>query len=310
MTWCQFFSLTCLLLVLWGAATLQGNPLTVPTLIVEAPDALENVANQTQELDLGRLVGIMHSIGIKDPGPPIRVLLLPDDSPSTRDVPPWVAGFFDSENDTVVVFPDRVGSYPYGSIERVLYHEITHVLVDRASENAEVPRWFNEGLAGLSEDSWGFQTQSRLAWHLLLGRPVTATQIEGMFRQGPQEVARAYTLADALVRNLIEQHGPFMPARIFSRMKQGESFETAFHTVSQITVTQHFSLFWANHAVWDRWIAFIGQPFTLWSFVTLLALVAIWRHRIRRLERRRKWDLEERTEEQTWENHRRSYRIH
>ena len=42
----------------------------------------------------------------------------------------------------------------------------------------------------------------------------------------------------------------------------------------------------------------------------MLALAAIWRHRRRRRAQRLQWELEERAEQQEWEDHRRRYRIH
>ena len=42
----------------------------------------------------------------------------------------------------------------------------------------------------------------------------------------------------------------------------------------------------------------------------LLALVAIWQHRRKRRARRDQWELEERAEEEAWEEHRRKYRVH
>lgn len=60
----------------------------------------------------------------------------------------------------------------------------------------------------------------------------------------------------------------------------------------------------------DWWFGVAGHPFVQWSLITLLALVAIWRHRRRRQERRLRWEMEETAERRDWEEHRRRYRVH
>ncbi len=120
-------------------------------------------------------------------------------------------------------------------------------------------------------------------------------------------MARAYVLADALVRHLLEDYGSAAPARILARMADGQTFAQALNTITGTSVRGVMGAFWQRHQVWESWISFLGQPFTVWSLITMLALAAIWRHRRRRFAQRLQW---EREEEQQWEDHRRRYRIH
>ncbi len=282
----------------------------LPVLEVDAPDSLAAVAARARGFDTRALASIMVLTGLADAGAPIRVRLVPEHAELARATPTWVAGFADASRDLVVLFPERIGSYPYGSLETVLHHEVAHVLTARAAGGRRVPRWFNEGLASAAERTWGLGARSRFAWEVVAGGRLTATQIEGLFAQGPREVARAYVLSDALVRDLLERHGPHAPARILSGMARGAPFEIALYAATGSSVDALVAAFWARHDLWKSWISFAGQPFVQWSLITLLALAAIWRHRQRRRERRLQWELEERAEEQAWEEHRRRYRVH
>ncbi len=68
------------------------------------------------------------------------------------------------------------------------------------------------------------------------------------------------------------------------------------------SLTQHAeTVYWQRPAAWELWVGFVSSPSTLWSVVTLLALIAIWRHRQKRKAQRRHWDEEE---AETWENDR------
>lgn len=298
------------------AAVLLGSPVplagqgAVPRLVVEAPDALAATAEQVRRFDQDRLRSIVTLTGLTAPGAPIRVLLVAEDMPIARDTPSWVGAFADASRSLIVLFPARIGSYPYGSLETVLHHEVAHVLASRAAGGGALPRWFNEGLAGATERTWGLETRSRFAWEMLAGRPVTPAELEGMFIEGPPHVARAYVLSDRLVRDLLEEHGADTAARILAAISRGAPFEVALYEVTGSSVDTVVRGFWRRHAVWESWVGVAGHPFTQWLLITSLALVAIWRHRRRRAARRRVWEMEERAEEQAWDEHRRRYRVH
>jgi len=73
-----------------------------------------------------------------------------------------------------------------------------------------------------------------------------------------------------------------------------------FATVDSLA--QHTdTVYWQRPAAWELWVGFVSSPSTLWSVVTLLALIAIWRHRQKRKAQRRYWDEEEAA---TWEKDR------
>ena len=301
------------LLVALAAAGLSAGAAAasqLPVLEVEAPESMAAMAARARGFDTRALASVMVLTGLADAGPPIRVRLVPERAELARATPAWVAGFADASRDLVVLFPQRIGSYPYGSLETVLQHEVAHVLTARAAGGRRVPRWFNEGLASAAERTWGLGARSRFAWEVVAGGRLTATQIEGLFARERRDVARAYVLSDALVRYLLERHGPRAPARILSVMAQGAPFEIALYAATGASVDAVVAGFWARHDVWKSWVSFAGQPFVQWSLITLLALAAIWRHRRRRRERRLRWELEERAEEQAWEEHRRRYRLH
>ncbi len=281
-----------------------------PDLVFEVPSDLTYVTAQIQGGDPGRLANLLRLTGIAQAGAPIRVRVADKDSDLARDTPSWIAGYAVAAESLVVLFPHRIGSYPNGSLESVFYHEIAHILTGRAAGAQPVPRWFNEGLASAAERSGGLEHRTRLAWELLSGEALTPAELEGLFNRDRRDAVRGYVVSDALVRHMLQRHGPSAAARILGRMHDGESFALAVFSATGVTVDEVFVDFWSRNVVWKRWVAFLGHPFTIWVFVTLLALAAIWRHRRRRLERRLRWELEERAEAEAWEEHRRQYRIH
>lgn len=264
-----------------------------PELIVEAPEGLRNVADQVRRLDVNRLRGVVRLVGLAAPGDPIRVVIVSEESRLARDLPAWVAAFADPQNDLIVLFPARVGSYPHDSLEVVLHHEVAHILASRAAGGGRLPRWFSEGLASVAERTWGIGTRTRfLSATFVAGQP-TVTELEGLFGGDAGSVARAYIISHAIVRDTIRRYGVAVVPGILSQVAAGATFDSAFIDATGTTVRGATRAFWRSAGGWEEWITFVASPFTLWTAITALALAAIWRHRLRRAERRREWEMEE-----------------
>ena len=130
-------------------------------------------------MDPARLAPAVGLVGLRDPGPPIRVILAPEGSEGlARPVPGWVAGYAVSEAGVVVLLPGRLPAVPDSSLEDLLGHEVAHVLVSRAAGGRPVPRWFHEGMAMIAGGWWGLEERSRLTLALVRGR-----EVAGRFEQ-------------------------------------------------------------------------------------------------------------------------------
>ena len=273
----------CLALACVAPASAQPR---LPEMAIEAPESLRAVVGRIQRLDSGRLQAVMRLVGLRDPGNRIRVVLVPEESRIAR------------------------GSYPHDSLEVVLHHEVAHILTARAAGGGRLPRWFNEGLASVAERTWGIGNRSRFLWATVVaGRP-TVTALEGLFYSDARDAARAYIISHAIVRDVIRRHGAAVVPRILSGVAAGKTFDLAFIDATGTTVRGATRLFWRSSGGWEEWITFVASPFTLWTLITSLALAAIWRHRLRRAERRRRWEAEEALDAEPWDEHRGDYRLH
>ncbi len=226
---------------------------------------------------------VMTLVGLIEPGPPIRVLLVPESSPLAQGVPTWVAGFAEGSS-TVVLLPQRTPVYPDGGLEEVLAHEVAHVLIARASGGRPVPRWFHEGIAMVAGRSWGLQDRTRLALDLLWGAKVPLHRLDDLFHGDEADVRRAYALAGALVQDLLERYGPGLPRALLSRMARGERFEEALRQTTGATLFDVDEIFLARQTLLRRWFPVVTSGAALWFGITVMAIVAAWKRRQRRRE--------------------------
>ena len=286
--------LVALVLLLAGAdIPASGQQVAPPVLVIEADGELDEAAARLRTFDRAPLADVVQFVGLDTPGPPIRVVLVGDRSPLGRRTPDWVAGFAHGPSDTIVLFPSRSPQYPHDSLEAVLHHEVAHILIHRAAGGRGIPRWFSEGLAAAAERSWGLEDRRRLAWALAASGASRMREVDGLFQSGPGEVARAYALSGAFVRDVLDDHGPGTAARILADVRREESFETAFERSTGRSLAAAEDVFLGRMSSWERWIPLVTSPYLLWGVVSALALVAIWKRRQRSAEMRRRWDAEE-----------------
>jgi len=282
--------------VLVGTHAFAGGQTSLPTLRIDAPASLEAVAERVGQFPVARLATAMTLAGLTRAGPPIDVLLIAESSDLARGTPPWISGFADAERSLVVLFPSRARTYPSDSLETLLHHEVAHVLFSRAAQGRPLPRWFNEGLALAAERPVGLGDRSRLAWTLVRHGGVSLTDLDRLFGEGRAANRRAYAVASALVRDLLRVHGEASPGRVLSLVGQGHPFDEAFESATGESLLTAVDRFWSRQRLWERWMPFLVGPAFLWMVITLLALYAIRRHRLRRAAQQRLWAEEDRAE--------------
>lgn len=290
--------LTLAALLLLTASAADGAVRSLPRLEVEAPPQYSALAAELEALPPERFEPVMRMVGLERPGPPIRVELATENSPEAAAAEPWVAGYAYGALGRVVLFVERTPPYPDGSLEELLDHEVAHVLIARAAANRVIPRWFNEGVAMVAGHSWGLEDTSRLTLAMLTRSDMPLAEIDQLFAGHSGEVARAYALSGALVRDLLQRYGSGTVATILRAVRYGVPFEEAFFRATGRTVADLEDSFWSRHSFWYRWVPILGSSATIWLGVTLLALLAFRRRRQRDAEIRERWELEEEFEQQ------------
>lgn len=264
-----------------------------PSMVFEAPPRFAPLASRLQKVSLQAVNTAMELVGLQATGPPISIALVPEDSEIAHQVPSWVSGYSLVPSGRIVLFPDRHVSYPHGSLEGLLLHELTHVFVMRVTGSRTGPRWFEEGIAmvasgerDLEDRAWGF-------WIGLTATPTALEDINRLFGEGPPSVQKAYLLSEALVRFLMTSLGPDIPRRILAERADGVPFEEAVQTVTRRSLLELERDFWSQQTAWRRWIPVMTSSTIVWVAVMLVAWAAFRKQRQRAAAVKRQWEKEE-----------------
>jgi hypothetical protein len=224
----------------------------------------------------------------------VHIILVANEHPVAGRTPAWIAGqAFGS--DTMVIYPQRIGSYPYDSIESVVLHELVHLALNVRAGGRRLPRWFHEGVAVSVESGWGIGSQVRLLW--AAARDPGIDDVAMLFESGAvPETTTAYLLSAALVEDIRRRHGLTVPGLIAARVAGGESFDRAFALETGETVSHAAAQAWRVYRG-VRWLPIFTSASGLWGGILVLAIVAFAVRLRRRWQRRRQWDEEERRQE-------------
>ncbi len=280
-------------------------------IVVHAPPSLTSSANRIRAIDAAALAAALTGAGLEMP-PAIRVTLVPNADPNARAIPDWIAGLAFGDRD-IVIFPERVLSYPYDSIESVLRHEVAHLALNAqgrpqgrplrsdgpegrplrgSRDGGELPRWFHEGVATSVDAGWRTAAQLQLLV-AMLRRPDTAALTRLFVSESQSETQQAYLLSALLVHHVRERYGAAVPGAIARRVAAGAAFAEAFQAETGVTPDRAADDAWAGYRRWTEWVPAVTSPSAAWAVIVLLALGAFAAQRRRRARRRRQWDEED-----------------
>lgn len=279
-------------MVLAGVALVAGPSISTPQgrplgLTVEAPPSLTAAADRVRNIDHRHLSTALAGAGLAVPAE-VRITLVPEGDPRARATPRWIVGQARGAHD-VVPFPDRVGAYPYGSLESVVWHELAHLALSAQAGGRPLPRWFHEGVALSVEKGWGLTGRAQLLIATVGDRGLA--DLGRLFASDAQgETATAYLLAAALISDVRERHGPGAPGSIADRVARGMPFARAFEVETGVSPDQAAARAWGLYRRWTSWILVMTSGSALWTGIVALSLVAFVATLHRRAARRRRWD--------------------
>ncbi|MCL4467071.1 MAG: peptidase MA family metallohydrolase [Chloroflexi bacterium] len=140
----------------------------------------------------------------------------------------WTGGVaFSAEGLVLVSVEASQSGLDYG--RRVLPHELTHVVVGRATENpyGDLPRWLDEGLATYAEGELDGTFQAALRDAVRSNQLISVRSLSANFPTDPAAARLSYAQSQSLVAFLIGQFGRERVQRLLAIFKDGATADEA-----------------------------------------------------------------------------------
>lgn len=192
----------------------------------------------------------------------------------------------------------REGNLPgHGSFRATLAHEVAHLIIHR-DPRATVPRWFDEGAAQwvagqrLSPDD-----EAYLSLLARIGALYPLRRLATSFPSGLETTSTAYRQSLLLMEFLLQRRGPEVLPRLLDLFEGGAGTTAALEAVLGSPLETIERDFGAYAAARSSWLLAVSSVIGLWTVISLLALVAVVLHLVRRQRRMREMAREEAREE-------------
>ncbi|MBN1292303.1 MAG: hypothetical protein JXB48_10735 [Candidatus Latescibacteria bacterium] len=264
----------CFLLIFslcfWQACT--AKTLRSQNFIIQYEELNDSYAEMVSETAEKSFTTISGALGQK-PGNVITVILTSTEKEfrelTNGTLPDW---------STAVAMPgNRIIISPLPgmkmNLDRILAHEIVHVVLFDAAGGNFIPRWFHEGCAETFSGQWGIQGRLYMTWKVSWGKLMTFDEIEQVFSAQGADVTLAYDQSMLALKQLITIGGKKVLSEILDSMRSGDNFENSFTKATGMTVREFEQVYLAAIAkAYGKRTLLTIIPST-WTFILLLAIV-------------------------------------
>jgi len=251
------------------------------------------VADRVGEIcaeEIPRLVG---EIGLASMTP-IEIIVTPDarryDASLMAEIPTWGVAFAVLEEQRILVDVDRA-TRAYNSLDEVVPHELSHLLVYQRVPRVRMPIWFLEGLAQWQAQEWSLVDSWQLMNAVWSGGAPRLRDVSWSYPADETRAQAAYRVSYAAFTQLFAEGGGFERLPEFlADIDRTRSFNDAFQdfwgfTVDDYDVYLHDDLQRKYHS---RLLVFQTEP--LFGIAAVLFLIVIGRHIIRSRKRYREME--------------------
>ncbi len=176
------------------------------------------------------------------------------------------------------------------SIQKVVPHEVGHVMISRAVGPAlpQLPLWLNEGIAEYVAGQRAAQVDPVALRAVGRGSALRLADLDPAFRR--RDAALAYARSASLVNFLVAERGERVIADLLAALRASRDFDSALQQATGFTSPELESAWRSSVARRWRWPLFVRSGSWILTIMLVLFFVGLVRH-LR--ERRRRQEMPE-----------------
>ena len=180
------------------------------------------------------------------------------------------------------------------SIEKVVPHEVGHVMVARALGPAlpALPTWFNEGIAEYVAGETAAQVDPVWVRAVGQGSSLDVAELNAAIDERGEQAGLAYAESASIVNFLVAERGETVIADLMGSLARTRDFETSLQEVTGWRTSELEST-WRKAVVrrW-RWPLLFQSPVVVYGVMVLLFLIGLVRYLRERRRRRSSFEVE------------------
>ncbi len=179
------------------------------------------------------------------------------------------------------------------TLEKIIRHELTHIVLGVVFKKGYLPRWLNEGLAMYEAEEWQWMNNMKIGEAYLTGKLFPLSHLIYTFPKDESQAQLAYAQSFDIFLFIKNQYGQVNIIKLIKELSQGTNINLSFKkslgvNLFELEVAWHQSL-----TKRFNWISVITSSYLLWLIFPLLCLLAyiIKRRQVKR--KLKEWEEEE-----------------
>jgi hypothetical protein len=167
------------------------------------------------------------------------------DQVTRKGAPEWGVGLAYPSSNRIVLQSPRLAN-PTLPIDKVAAHELSHILLHQAANDAAIPRWFDEGIAMYMANQWSWNRTMTLLQAHIFNRVIPLRKLYGNFPRYGDPANLAYSQSMSVVRFMVSTYGEESIAELIQEMGRTQSFDEALMKTIGIDESQ-LELKWKDY---------------------------------------------------------------
>ena len=203
----------------------------------------------------------------------------------------WVIGVAVYPDSLIAVKPPRMLTPSLNSIRQTVQHELVHIMLSRASNVGNMPRWLNEGIAMRVSGEIGSTAEWRIAAAVLRKALIPLDQLDRHFPVSHEGASLAYAESLSVVNYIADTYGEEALLKLIEALRD-QGFDTALAFSLGVDLNTLSERWIENVRISPYVVTLVTSSFALW-LMTILVVVAFFRKRRRAQRRKWEWEMEE-----------------
>ncbi|MBN2031468.1 hypothetical protein JW824_14640 [bacterium] len=209
-----------------------------------------------------------------------------------QQIPEWGVAATDPQMSAIYLKSPYL-SRAETDLEKVIVHELSHVIMGMVLEGKSIDRWFDEGFAQYEAGEQGVRGTILLARSLVTGNIIWLNEVDDVLTFQRQKAALAYQVSYMAVQYLVDTYGKDMVVNIIQSLRDGKEMDEALFLSIGIGFQNFQDNWYATMKKKYVYYLFLDFPFLFSLTLLVLFFTALVVTRRRMVKKRRVWELEE-----------------
>ena len=207
-------------------------------------------------------------------------------------IPDWgAAAAFPQRELIAIKSPDEFNINK--SIEELLAHEYTHLVVAHKTGFYSAPRWFEEGMSMYVSTEWGWWDNIAMSRAAVLGNVIPLSEIEDLNRFSANKAHVAYAESYLAVQYIVEYYGTESLTIFLDEIAQGATVSASLMAAVGADYAEFEQEFYQHLTKRFNIVTLFMDTMLFWLGMAVVVVVATFLRFKKRRSYYKKWEEEE-----------------